>query len=154
MTLNAIQSLHLQHFLPYRLSQLTAHVSETFAKVYQDEYQLSIPEWRILVNLAEKKSSNAKELGECAVMDKSTVSRTIKLLQQKNYVEKITDENDKRASLLTLSRQGNALYQELVPKALAWEAQLLAVLSAPEYRDLMSSIDKLEQQLLRLKDGI
>ena len=143
--------LDLQSFLPYRLSQLTSHVSETFAKVYQQQYQLSIPEWRILVNLAQRPASNAKELGDCAAMDKSTVSRTLKILQEKEYVIKQPDSTDKRASVLSLSTQGLALYKELVPLAKAWEESLLAALTSQQYEGLMNTIDTLEQRLTALQ---
>lgn len=143
--------LDLQSFLPYRLSQLTSHVSETFAKVYQQQYQLSIPEWRILVNLAQRPASNAKELGECAAMDKSTVSRTLKILQEKEYVIKQPDSTDKRASVLSLSVQGLALYKELVPLAKEWEDTLLAALTSQQYEGLMNTIDTLEQRLKTLQ---
>ena len=143
--------LDLQSFLPYRLSQLTSHVSETFAKVYQQQYQLSIPEWRILVNLAQQPASNAKELGECAAMDKSTVSRTLKILQEKEYVIKQPDSTDKRASVLSLSTEGLALYKELVPLAKAWEESLLTALTSQQYEGLMNTIDTLEQRLTALK---
>ena len=147
----ANEILDLQSFLPYRLSQLTSHVSETFAKVYQQQYQLSIPEWRILVNLAQRPASNAKELGECAAMDKSTVSRTIKILQDKHYVIKQPDPVDKRASVLSLSEQGWALYKELVPLAKEWEETLLAALTSEQYEGLMNTIETLEQRLSALK---
>ena len=201
-------SLMLKNFLPYRLMNLAQNVSEKFAEVYQSEFNLTTPEWRILVHLAEHDDRNngngkrdlvdnsaknndtaerveaadkserverteksettkravvneiveknksteptgisAKELTILASMDKSTVSRAVKLMLDKGYLIKQLDENDKRASVLALTQQGKKLYQTIAPKALAWEADLLDVLSASEYRDLMRIIDKLDNRL-------
>ncbi|EDQ02231.1 MarR family winged helix-turn-helix transcriptional regulator [Shewanella benthica] len=169
-------SLMLKHFLPYRLVNLAQNVSEKFAEVYQSEFNLTTPEWRILVHLAEHDDRNngngksdpsddrdekeerntstdsagisAKDLTVLASMDKSTVSRAVKVMLDKGYLIKRLDENDKRASVLALTQQGKHLYQTIVPKALAWEADLLDVLSASEYRDLMRIIDKLDNRLV------
>ncbi|WP_077755540.1 MarR family transcriptional regulator [Shewanella psychrophila] len=168
-------SLILKHFLPYRLVNLAQNVSEKFAEVYQDKFNLTVPEWRILVHLFEQASvveqvkeaeqSNAtnkegkdnvegkaggisaKDLTVLASMDKSTVSRAVKIMLDKGYLVKHTNENDKRASLLKLTQEGKKLYLAIAPEALKWEASLLDVLSASEYRDLMRIIDKLDNRL-------
>ncbi|NRB25914.1 MarR family winged helix-turn-helix transcriptional regulator [Shewanella sp.] len=163
-------SLSLKHFLPYRLVSLAQNVSEKFAEVYQSEFNLTTPEWRILVHLAEQDDSgngqsdvrdpkeeintsagsagiSAKALTVLASMDKSTVSRAVKLMLDKGYLVKQLDKNDKRASVLALTQQGKHLYQTIAPKALDWEADLLDVLSASQYRDLMRIIDKLDLRL-------
>lgn len=140
-------ALDLETFLPYRLANLASKMSEQFAPVYQQQSDLSIPQWRILFNLAQFGQSNAKALCEQAAMDKSTVSRAIKALIGKHYIVSLVDPDDKRASLLKLSEQGVSLYQQLAPAALAWEQNLLEVLSQTEYQVLLSCLDKLNAQL-------
>ncbi len=140
-------ALDLDTFLPYRLAKLASKMSEQFAPVYQQQSDLTIPQWRILFNLAQFGQSNARALCEQAAMDKSTVSRAIKALIEKHYVVSLVDPDDKRASLLKLSEQGVSLYQKLAPAALAWEQNLLEVLSQTEYQALLSCLDKLNAQL-------
>ena len=91
---------------------------------------------------------SAKDLTLMASMDKSTVSRAVKLMLAKGYLVKHTDDKDKRASLLTLTEEGKQLYHVIAPEALKWEASLLDVLSDSEYRDLMRIIDKLDNRLV------
>lgn len=140
-------ALNLDTFLPYRLAKLASKMSEQFAPVYQQQSDLTIPQWRILFNLAQFGQSNAKALCEQAAMDKSTVSRAIKALIDKQYVVSLVNPEDKRASLLQLSEQGTLLYQQLAPDALAWEQQLLAVLDESEYQILLKCLDKLTEKL-------
>ena len=140
-------AVDLETFLPYRLANLASKMSEQFAPVYQQQTDLTIPQWRILFNLAQFGQSNARALCEQAAMDKSTVSRAIKALIDKDYVMSVINPGDKRASLLKLSEQGMSLYQQLAPAALAWEKSLLEVLSNAEYQTLLNCLDKLTSKL-------
>lgn len=140
-------AVDLETFLPYRLANLASKMSEQFAPVYQQQTDLTIPQWRILFNLAQFGQSNARALCEQAAMDKSTVSRAIKALIDKDYVISVVNPDDKRASLLKLSEQGMSLYQQLAPAALAWEKSLLEVLSNAEYQTLLNCLDKLTSKL-------
>ncbi|ASM56051.1 hypothetical protein PNIG_b0467 [Pseudoalteromonas nigrifaciens] len=140
-------ALDLETFLPYRLANLASKMSEEFAPVYQQQSDLTIPQWRILFNLAQFGQSHAKALCVQAAMDKSTVSRAIKALNDKHYVVSLVNPDDKRASLLALSGQGWRLYQQLAPAALAWEKNLLGILTQAEYQTLLSCLDKLTSKL-------
>lgn len=140
-------ALDLATFLPYRLANLASKMSEEFADVYQQQSDLTIPQWRILFNLAQFGQSHAKALCEQAAMDKSTVSRAIKALIDKRYVLSLENPQDKRANLLALSDEGHSLYQQLAPAALAWEQDLLASLTQDEYTVLLSCLDKLQTKL-------
>ena len=57
---------------------------------------------------------SAKALTVLASMDKSTVSRAVKLMLDKGYLLKHQHEHDKRAYVLSLTQQGRRLYQTLV----------------------------------------
>ncbi|WP_288984896.1 MarR family transcriptional regulator [uncultured Pseudoalteromonas sp.] len=140
-------ALDLETFLPYRLANLASKMSEEFAPVYQQQSDLTIPQWRILFNLAQFGQSHAKALCEQAAMDKSTVSRAIKALIDKGYVVSLVSPQDKRASLLALSNEGLSLYRQLAPAALVWEQNLLASLMQNEYETLLRCLDKLHTKL-------
>lgn len=141
------KSLVLHDFIAYRMVNIAKQVSDSCAYIYEDEFGLSIPEWRILARLAENSHMNAKDLGDITFMDKSKVSRAVKQMDEKGLLEKEKDPNDNRATYLSLSASGHTLYKQIVPKALNWENTLINTLSASEYRDFMNTLDKLEQQL-------
>jgi DNA-binding MarR family transcriptional regulator len=46
-----------------------------------------------------------------------------------------------------MTRKGRALYQELIPRLLRREQQILSCLSAPERREFARLLGKLEQSL-------
>ncbi|KAA1153068.1 MarR family winged helix-turn-helix transcriptional regulator [Pseudoalteromonas distincta] len=139
--------IDLATFLPYQLTNVATRVSNDFAEVYQTKYGLNIPQWRILANLAQYGQSNAKDLCTQANMDKSTVSRAVKVLIDKGLVKSELNAQDKRAALLVLSEAGQSLYEQIAPDALNWEKQLLSTLTNEEYEVLVSIFEKLNNKL-------
>ncbi len=140
-------ALILEQFLPYRLVSLSQRISNALSAIYREQFGISVPEWRILANLAEKGELNPKEIAQQTSMDKAKVSRAIKELSTKRLVLKRGDDSDNRAYRLRLSDGGFTLYRKIVPLALAWEAGLLGALDATEYRDLLRIINKLARHV-------
>ena len=140
-------SLLLDEFLPYRLVSLSQRISQSLSSIYREEFGVSVPEWRILANLAERGELNPSEIAAQTSMDRARVTRGIKDLRAKKCLVKRPDATDQRAYRLRLSATGEALYRKIVPLALAWERELLAGLDDAEHRALMRALDVLSAQL-------
>lgn len=147
-----IDSVQLNQFVPYRMVHLAANISLALSKIYKQTFDITIPEWRVLAQLAEQQKLYSKDIGEITSMDKSKVSRAVKALESKDYLIKQTDKKDNRAVYLSLSVKGQSLYQKIAPKALQWEKQFMSVLEASEHRNLMKVLDKLDKQVLLMGD--
>ena len=72
--LPAPSAIRLDDYLPYRLSVAANEVSRLVARAYEDRFSITVPQWRILANLAEHGPSTPLEIGRYTVMDKVTVS--------------------------------------------------------------------------------
>ncbi|NIB41002.1 MarR family transcriptional regulator [Pseudomaricurvus alkylphenolicus] len=153
MTSNTDRTLILDRFIAYRMVNLAKWMSDSCSEIYTDEFGLTIAEWRILARLAEHEQLNARDIGEITFMDKTKVSRGVKLLDSKGYLNKEKSEEDSRVTFLSLTDSGREVYHEIVPKALNWESRLLKALDVTEYRDLVMILDKLEKQLSVIDDG-
>jgi DNA-binding MarR family transcriptional regulator len=145
-----IYSVQLKQFVPYRMVHLAANISLALSKIYKQEFDINIPQWRVLAQLAQQQKLYSKDIGDITSMDKSKVSRAVKALENKHYLIRQIDKKDNRAAYLSLSVKGEALYQKIAPKALQWERQLIAVLEASEHKDLMKILDKLDKQVLQI----
>jgi len=145
-------SLILNQFLPFRLVNIAKRVSDTYSWVYNREFGLSIPEWRILARLGEQPGLSSKLIGEITLMDKSKVSRGVKQLEDKGLLVKNKDQQDNRVYYLSLTEEGQQLYHSIVPTALDWEAELLQALDVSEYRDLFRVLEKLDRRLESMAD--
>ena len=151
MTATSRTDLKLQAFLPYVLNNLAERVSAGLSGIYVDEYQLSIPEWRVIATLAEHNTLNARQIVAFTTMEKSKVSRAVANLGARGLIIQKRAEGDSRAKDLTLTDQGLALYRSIVPRVLEWERELLTEMTSGEYRDLMYLLDKLGSRLEALK---
>ena len=67
--------LKLDRFLPYVLNTLAERISAGLSTIYAGEYGLTIPEWRVMANLAEHGTLNARQIVQFTTMEKSMVSR-------------------------------------------------------------------------------
>ena len=143
-----IAPMQLNQFVPYRMVHLASNISVALSKIYKQEFDITIAEWRVLAQLAEQQTLYSKDIGEITSMDKSKVSRAVKALEGKGYLLRQTNKKDNRAAYLFLSTLGKVLFQKIAPKALLWERQLIKVLESSEHKDLMKILDKLDKQVL------
>ena len=128
--------LDLEHFLPYRLSVLSNLASSAIASIYAERYALSMTEWRVLAVIGPSPGLTASEVVERTAMDKVAVSRAVDRLVKSQRLSRHSDREDRRRSRLRLTRQGRAVYAEVVPAALALEQRLLATLGAEDRLEL------------------
>jgi DNA-binding MarR family transcriptional regulator len=140
--------LDLFQFVPFRLNRLAAEVSNALAAEYQARYGLDIPGWRVLATLGfRNEPCSAQYVADCTRTHKSTISRAVTALMQRQYIERVENEQDRREFRLRLTRKGRALYEELFPRLLQREQDILACLSPQERRDLAALLGKLENGL-------
>ncbi|MEI9929163.1 MAG: MarR family transcriptional regulator [Rhizomicrobium sp.] len=139
--------LDLDHFVPYKLSVLSNRVSDAIARHYSERFGLSIPEWRVMAVLGQTPGLSASEVASRTAMDKVQVSRAVASLLRAKRIARTSDEKDGRVTRLSLTRQGAAIYDEIVPLALHLESVFLAALSPAERATLSGLMDKLARQV-------
>lgn len=135
--------LVLEHFLPYRLSVLSNIVSGRIAKSYEERFQLTVPEWRVMAVLGRFPGLTAAEVTERTAMDKVQVSRAVARLKKTHRIEQRAVEGDRRSRHLFLTEDGHEVYAEIVPLARDYELRFTAALSAGERALLDRLLDKL-----------
>jgi len=140
--------LDLFQFVPFRLNRLAAEVSAALAADYQERYGLDIPEWRVLATLGFRRDAcSAQYISDCTRTHKSTISRAVTTLLKRKVIERVENAADRREFRLQLTRKGRTLYEELIPRLLHREQEILACLSKREREALASLLGKIEQSL-------
>lgn len=140
--------MQLNDMLAYKVAMLASDLSSSLAKEYE-AYELTMPEWRILATLgaslehSQQHSKTAKDIAWATRLDKVQVSRALERLLKKNAVIKQTSPKDKRASLIALSQEGNAMYQKVIPRVIEWQKRCLQNITDDEYRVFLKVIDAL-----------
>ena len=140
--------LDLFRFVPFRLNRLSAEVSNALSSEYQARYGLDIPEWRVLATLGFRNDAcSAQYISDCTRTHKSTISRAVTALMERQIIERVENEADRREFRLRLTRKGRALYEELIPRLLRREQEILSCLSAQERKEFGRLLGKVEMSL-------
>ena len=140
--------LDLFRFVPFRLNRLAAELSSALSGEYRERYGLDIPEWRVLATLGFRNDAcSAQYISDCTRTHKSTISRAVTALMERQIVERVENEADRREFRLRLTRKGRALYEELIPRLLRKEQEILSCLSVQERKALGILLGKIESSL-------
>ncbi len=136
---NPNTEFQLANYFPYMVRLFYRDVSQSVENVYATIFGLSVNEWRTMSVLNDFEPLSAKEIVSRSSMDKVVVSRAISSLQESALLERHIDPADRRRVLLRLTRKGKDIMQDLVPRVLDVEKQLLGDLSDEEF-DLLKKL--------------
>lgn len=137
-----MSNLRLNQFLPYRLSIASNSVSGAVATAYHALFGLRIPEWRLVTLIAEGGGLTQQALGAASRMDKVTVSRAAIALVDRGLIRRTPNPDDQRSHLLSLTRAGRDLYENVAPKALELEARIFANFTPKERASFADMLDR------------
>ena len=143
--------LRLADFAPYQLAVVGNRLSHAIASLYEKKYNIQIPEWRILMTLAERGQLSAHEVADQTSMDRARVSRAQRRMADLGLISISIDEMDRRKTLLELTEKGWDLISSIVPDAERTGDWLLDILDEEERGHLKNIMKKLMQQAEALR---
>jgi len=139
-----MSSLTLEEFVPYRLSVASNAVSTRISQSYRKRFKLKVAEWRLIAILAETAQMTPQDIGKAGELDKITVSRAAAALLNRGLVAQDRNPEDGRSHFLSLTTEGKALYEQIVPAAKAMEDALLANFSVEDRTQLVHLLRQIE----------
>lgn len=137
--------MFLQGYLPYRLNLLAELTSENTRAIYRQRHGLSRSEWRVLVNLAEEPTLTASDLCARVPAHKTKVSRALAALEQRGWVKRTTDADDRRIAHAALTLKGKRALAKIQPEMEAATQALLAPLTPQDRATLDQGLAVLER---------
>jgi DNA-binding MarR family transcriptional regulator len=140
----------LEDFIPYKMSVVANRISQSIGKLFEERYNIQIPEWRILMALYAYGDLVFNEVVDRTSMDKARVSRAQRRLVDIGMVSAVDDPSDGRKLILSLTAKGERMCADILPEAAAREAWFLKVLDDHEHRQLDIILDKLMKRSLEL----
>ena len=135
----------LVDFTPYLLNQAAEATSLAFQKHYKTRYGMLRTEWRVVFHLGTYGPMHAKDICSRARIHKTKVSRAVAALEQKRFLSRDDEVHDKRHELLTLTRRGQGVFQDLFKAAQSFDADLMRAFTQQEQ-------DILKRCLMRIAD--
>ncbi len=79
-------------------------------------YELNPEQWEVMEILWEKRVVNQKQIHEITLQDLPSISRMIKRMEKKGFIEIECSQEDRRITLIRLTSHGASLENKLIPK--------------------------------------
>lgn len=116
-----------------------------------DRWKLRPTDLRLLNVLDGEEPVSVREISRRAMVDQAWVSRSLRALEADELVEKHSDPNDSRLTLVSLTKRGRSTLDEFRPWAV-WSEKLL--LEGVDEKKLKALLDQLEANAEALLERI
>lgn len=136
----------LQEFLPYLLNRAGLRIGVMFSREIEP-MDVTLPMWRVLVDLWRNGDHRLGELAERTTIDISTLSRLLVTMQRRQLITRRRSGSDGRALSLTLTAKGLDLITTIMPIAVGLEEIATRGMSASDVKRLRTLLKKAFQNL-------
>ena len=130
---------------------LSNRITRAFESRIEARYGISVAEWRVLLSLFGTSGLTAKEIHEQWAMDKMTVSRAVRRLEEDGWVKRHRHPEDGRSFVLVATPRGVRLVKKILPTADARYREVLSCLTGRERKALERTLVKLLRHTATLK---
>ncbi len=100
----------------------------------------SLTEARVLVEIAERDGPSAREIATDLGLDAGYLSRMLKAFEHRGLIRRRQSPADRRRLILEFTDRGRRVFADLNRRAIDEAARLVAHLSVPDRRRLMSAM--------------
>ncbi|MDM5246701.1 hypothetical protein [Lysinibacillus sp. G4S2] len=125
-------------FLSFKLAEA---LEENLEKYISEKFQMKSREVGIMMSVKEKKLSQI-QIGQILKLDKNSVRFFIDSLEERKYVYREKNQENRRENLICLTEQGENLAEELLKTLAISENEVLNVLSLEEKEQLKGILTK------------
>jgi DNA-binding MarR family transcriptional regulator len=136
----AVRLVHRDRYVPYLLGRISKGMSSSASVLYRQRLGVGINDARILVVLARRPRLTGKELSDDTSLNKSVVSRSLRVLRKKGLVR--LAPADGRIEV-ELTPAGQDMHYRVSWVALDREALMLKGFSAKEKRALIEYLHRM-----------
>lgn len=123
---------------------LRVHLNQTFQQL---GLEISLEQWFILFRLHERPKRSQSELADKDLNDHPNITRMIDSLEKRKLVMREADPEDRRRHLISLTKSGQQLMQEVLPAVVEVRQLVFAGISQQEVDVMLSTMEKIEKNI-------
>ena len=136
----------LGQFIPYRLNKVAERASREFSAIYRRRYSMTRPEWRVLANLGQHGTLTASAICRLSSQHKTKVSRAVSAMEERRWLERRQNNDDRREAYLLLTAAGREVYRDLSQWARRFDNDLAARMGEEALAALETALNALEAE--------
>lgn len=118
-------------------------IQRSALRAYPDRAGVSFVQAAVIVEIGNFGPISARDLSTLLTMHEGQLSRTIKTLVGKGWVDRVTDPDDARRKLLMLTREGKTLQRKVLAVQKERENQFLQGLSLAQKRSFFATLNRI-----------
>ena len=108
-------------------------------------HNITPEQWSVLAKLYYEDGVYQKQISDCLIKDKPTMTRILDLLEKKNLIIRILDDKDRRKFKVYLTQDGKDIVNELVPVATEFQDRLKNNISEEELDFFTEILEKIRK---------
>lgn len=112
---------------------------------YIQSYDLTMPQFQVLEVLYHKGDLNIGSITKLTMSTPGNITVVVKNLKRDGLIVSLQDENDKRASILTITQKGQAIIEKVFPQHAKNFEAYFNVLNNEELETLYTLLNKLQK---------
>ncbi|WP_105384447.1 MarR family winged helix-turn-helix transcriptional regulator [Neorhizobium alkalisoli] len=137
-----IGEIGLNHFAPYLMNRIIARWNANMAEELR-ESDLTIAKMRTLAVLSVSASLTINELSVFAVIEQSTMSRTLDSLEDQGYIRRTPRPEDMRIRDVTITEEGREAFAGFWPTMYDSFLRMFDGIDEEEYRAFTGTLHKI-----------
>lgn len=123
-----------------RLIAILYRKNQIYLNTQLKPYNLTSGEVGLLMSLYQEEGQTQEALSAALNIDKAATARTVKVLEQKGYVNREQDTEDKRCNRIHLTEKARVLQHDIVSVIQNWSRNIATFLGEKSYAELYSNI--------------
>ena len=132
--------------LSTRLLRLSNSLGLYSGRRYRRDFDVTLPEWRVMSIIASRDRMTARDVSRVLVTDKAWVGMTVKALDKRGFLTRVSDTEDSRRILLSLTKQGREMHDAILTIARQRQRRLLAALPPDAARVFSDCLVRLQAE--------
>jgi len=136
----------LNTHLTFRISRLSK-LLEIEGTARLDECGVNLTGYRMLQVIHTFKDISVSDLSKVMLIDRALISRTASHLIERGLLKAGSDPSSRRKKILSLTDEGQRLFHDLRARFDERQSEIEDLLSDPQLRQLLDSIDKISLYL-------
>src|SRR5580658_6184580 len=125
-----------EDFLLFCLPTVARHAAHICVTEYANNFDMSVPEWRLMALVGRFEGISAKEISDRLLMDQVTISRAVHKCTQRGFIREMPNPRDRRRKPLAFTAEGRAYFRRFFPRACRLASDMESGLTQPEIRTL------------------
>lgn len=145
------QAIDFQRYVPTVVSRLSMKLRASAKAYFQEQYDVTLLDWRILSFLASNGPASAYDIWTLGSLDKAAVSRALKSLDGRGLIGiRDVPNSARRRTLVTLSKAGRQLHDRMFDDILIRHERLVGELSRQQIETFIKTAEYLETRISQM----